>query len=447
MFLARIFAIAAVLLAASSFTAARAQSIDDLDAYRGLYRASADRIVGIDAFIADDGSATLLYADYQSGVVRRLFRVSDAEFVMGPDFAVQAPVELAVTFQRDGRGRIASVALLPADGAETAAPRIPLKREAVSFRNGHTRLAGTLILPDGNGPHPAITLLHGSGPLTRNSFGPYPLFFASLGFAVLTFDKRGTGESTGVRLDAGTGRLMAEGQYPDALLGDAQAALRLLEGRAEIDSRKIGFWGSSEGGMLTLQIAARSPDVAFAINSSGFTGPLWQTALYQAGAYPRLAGRSDAEIEDSVAFTKQWLDVARTGEGWDAFAAKREEIRRTQPNALFWSSGEFESVDEMRWYWDHVLSFDPLPALENVQVPVLGVFGGADPATEAPVAAANLTRAVTGGGNADVTTAIFPDAGHSLSAPTGGRMAPGVFDTLRSWLLARVEVSDVGGSR
>lgn len=196
--------------------------------------------------------------------------------------------------------------------------------------------------------------------------------------------------------------------------------------------------------MLATQVAARSPHVAFAINSSGFMGPLWQATLYQAAAIPRRNGIPEAEVQEAVAFTEQWLEVARTGRGWDSFVERREEMRRKNEDALCWSSGQFASVEEMRWYWDHALSFSPLPALKSVNSPVLGVFGELDPFTEATVAAENMRRALTEGGNNDVTVKIFPGAGHSLSLASGGRMAPGVFDTLRSWLLARAHVGGTG---
>lgn len=97
------------------------------------------------------------------------------------------------------------------------------------------------MVPEGNNPRPVITLLHGSGPLTRYSFGPYPHFFASLGFAVLIYDKRGTGPSTGTRVDASTGRSMAREYYPEGLSSDALAALHFLQSHPDIDPRQIGF--------------------------------------------------------------------------------------------------------------------------------------------------------------------------------------------------------------
>ena len=179
---------------------------------------------------------------------------------MGPSFAVRSPVELTVQFQMDGQGAAQGLTIRPTGGAATFATREPSRDEEVVIRHGDISLAGTFIAPATRGLHPAIVLLHGSGPLTRYSFGPWPRFFNSLGMAVLVFDKRGTGASSGVRLDASTGApaTLSARYYPDDLVDDALAALRFLQGRAEVDRKQIGFWGSSEGGMLATQVAARS---------------------------------------------------------------------------------------------------------------------------------------------------------------------------------------------
>jgi hypothetical protein len=79
----------------------------------------------------------------------------------------------------DGQGAAQGLTVRPSGGAATFA-RIPSRDEEVEFRNGDTTLAGTFIAPATPGPHPAIVLLHGSGPLTRHSFGPWPRFFNSL---------------------------------------------------------------------------------------------------------------------------------------------------------------------------------------------------------------------------------------------------------------------------
>jgi hypothetical protein len=245
-----------VTLWSLSATAAEARLYEP---FAGNYRVAGDHIIGINPFIMDDGTRVMLIADYSSGVVRRLFPVASAEFIMGPGFNTPKPAELTVRFTLDPRHNATALTLRHSDGKQIVAERVALKREEVSFKGINAQLAGTLILPPTQGPHPAIVLLHGSGPLTRYSFGPYPNFFSSLGLAVLIYDKRGTGNSTGLRLDASTGNLMTFSKYPDELAGDALAAMRFLQERDDIDPKRIGFWGSSEGGMLTTQVAASSP--------------------------------------------------------------------------------------------------------------------------------------------------------------------------------------------
>ena len=415
-----------------------------LQPYIGVYRLD-DHPVGIDRFISDSGDSTLLFCDYETGLVRPLFRVSPTEFAMGPSFAVRSPVELTVQFQLDSQGAAQGLTVRPAGGAATFATRNPSRDEEVVFHNGDTKLAGTFIAPATPGPHPAIVLLHGSGPLTRHSFGPWPRFFNSLGMAVLVFDKRGTGASSGVRLDASTGApaTLSSRSYPNDLVDDALAALRFLQGRSDIDREQIGFWGSSEGGMLATQVAARSSDVAFAIDSSGFMGPLWETLLYQAGALAEGRGASASEVAETMAFTRLWMEVARTGKGYEEFVTRRQAIIASgRSSFLSYESANFTSLEQMRWVWNHILAFSPLPALRQVKVPVLGVWGEADPLTDAPKAARAMREALSKGGNRDVTVKIFPNAGHSLMETSRKGMAPEVFAYLRQWIVARVRFSN-----
>jgi pimeloyl-ACP methyl ester carboxylesterase len=440
-----------LLLAALFFVPARtsqAQSQTEgltagpYDAYTGVYRAGPDHMIGVTRFITDSRQDTILISDYQSGVVRRLFQVADGEFVMGPGFAVKEPAELTVRFIDDADGDVTRVSLEPAGGETMVADRVPLRVDDIVIDAGEATLSGTLMIPPGEGPHPAIVLLHGSGPLTRWSFGPYPHFFTSLGFATLIYDKRGTGDSTGVRLDASSGALatMPDAYYPDGLVNDAQAVFDHLRQRSEIDPETIGFWGSSEGGMLSTQVAAREPDVAFAIDSSGFMGPLWETLAYQVEPILVRDGYPE-DVEEAQELTELWMRVARTGEDYELFLHKREEaLAAGKPWLLSYTSDEFTSLEQMRWAWDHILVFDPLPALADVEAPVLAVFGDVDPLTDAEAAASAMEEALSG---RDFTARIFPNAGHSLSEqPGGARMAPGVFDTLRTWLRERVTLTE-----
>ncbi|UIJ44919.1 alpha/beta hydrolase [Sphingomonas cannabina] len=412
-------------------------AFEALGQYCGVYRLSNSRAIGINRFITDGGRGVLFFADYSTSLVRPLFQVDVDRFAMGPPGGGETPVLLALNFKRDSQGSVCSVIRKGPAGIQDEARRSAGSDEEVRFTQGGASLAGTLALPSGTGPHPAIILLHGSGPLTRHSFGPYPRFFASLGFAVLTYDKRGTGASNGRRLDASTGapETLSPSYYPDDLLADARAAHRYLSGRPEIDRGRIGFWGSSEGGMLATQAAAAEPSTAFAINSSGFMGPLWETLYYQGGALMRSRGASEADIAEADTFNSFWMNVARTGHGYDEFIRRRAELLRAgKASSLYYVSDEYRSLAQMRWSWRHILAFDSTKALRMVRCPVLGIFGEADVLTDAKQASAAMRRALTAGGDKQLTTRIIPNATHSLMATNREGMAPGVFDLLTRWL-------------
>ena len=196
--------------------------------------------------------------------------------------------------------------------------------------------------------------------------------------------------------------------------------------------------------MLATQAAAHDKEVAFAIDSSGFMGPLWQTLQYQTGAMARDRGIPDAQVEEALAFSALWMRVARTGTDYQKFIEARDKARREGKDwMLNWRSGDFSSLNQMRWDWDRTLMFSPLPALKTVTCPVLGIWGEKDPLTDAPAAAQSMRETLAEGGNKDFTTRIIPNGSHSLmEVPDRRRMAPGVFDTLRTWLRERVRTSD-----
>jgi hypothetical protein len=421
-----------------------------LQAYCGVYRLDAEHTLGVDRFINDSGEGVLLWTNHRTGAVRRMFEESVDEFSIGPGFNTHDPVQQSFSFMRDEHSRVIALMTRPLEGEDVFATKALAREEEVVFHQGDATLKGTLIHPDGPGPHPAIVLLHGSGPLTRYSFGPYPRFFNALGLAVLVFDKRGTGGSTGWRVDASTGapEMLSPSFYPDDLLADAISALNFLRTCPGIDPDRIGFWGSSEGGMLATQVAARSPDVAFAINSSGFMGPLWQTLLYQIEINMRAKGHAQIDIEQALEFNRFALDVARTGEGFEIFLERREELVRSGKEAwIAWYIDDYSSLSQMRWSWDHVLAFNPLPSLSEVKCPILGVFGEFDLSTDAATAPVAMRNALLAADSTkDVTVRVIPNASHSLmeklsfelDQSQGNRMAPGAFDLLREWLIQRV---------
>lgn len=406
--------------------------------YAGDYQTPSGQVIGIDRFASENGQITLLYSEYSTGHVRRMYAGTNGKFVIGPAFGIDHPREKTIVFLKNEQGAVTGVVLKASDGKEQTCQKMPIEEQEISFKSGDATLSGTLLIPPGSDARPAIILLHGSGLLTRYSFGPYPHFFTSLGLAVLVYDKRGAGASTG--------QFMTEASYyPNGFTDDALAAFRYLQSRKDIDARKIGLWGTSEGGMLTTQVASRNNEVRFIIDSSGFMMPLSEQLLYKVKAQLQADGFPPDDIAAAGALQRERLNVERTGEGYKEFQALREKSKDKKWFFLF--SDDPTSLDDMRWQWSHVYAFDPLPALKKVSCPVLGVFGALDVYTEANAAAANLRNVLSSAGNERVMVKVFPNANHALVEVNSGRsdefdkakgQVPGLFPLLSDWIRRQV---------
>jgi pimeloyl-ACP methyl ester carboxylesterase len=135
-----------------------------------------------------------------------------------------------------------------------------------SFENGSVRLAYTLDLPHGSGPFPAIVAGHGSGRTRRQDLARFAAEWTRMGFAVLRFDKRGVGESTGNYVFVGTHDSPVV--FPE-LASDIVAGVRFLRTRPEIDKRRIGLAAWSQAGWILPHAAQALGDAAFVVLLSG----------------------------------------------------------------------------------------------------------------------------------------------------------------------------------
>ena len=131
-----------------------------------------------------------------------------------------------------------------------------------TFPSGDICLGYTLDLPSGSGPFPAIVFGHGSGRATRDEARGLASRLVAAGFAVLRYDKRGVGESTGVYEGVGVGNAT---RVLGLLADDMAAGVAFLRTRPEIDPRRIGLMGVSQAGWIIPLAAQRAPNVAFMV--------------------------------------------------------------------------------------------------------------------------------------------------------------------------------------
>jgi dienelactone hydrolase len=190
----------------------------------------------------------------------------------------------------------AAAAGAPFSGAESL-PRLQV--EPVRFPSSGAVLAGTIVSPPvGIGRHPAAAIVHGAGPDARAKYRPAADFLAARGFVVLVYDKRGTGESTGFYNGVSVDN--SELVLSD-LAADADAAVRVLAGRPDVDPRRVGLVGFSQAGWVVPLAASRSDDVSFMVLFSGATMSVGESILYEqlSGGAPDAPPRTldDEQIE------------------------------------------------------------------------------------------------------------------------------------------------------
>src|SRR5580765_186205 len=171
----------------------------------------------------------------------------------------------------------------------------------ISFANGSVRLAGTLFVPESSGPHAAVVLLQGSSSNLRREYRFIADHFARTGLVVLAFDKRGNGESSG-DYSAAT--------YQD-LVGDACAAITCLSAQREVDVRRVGVWGLSQGAFIAPSVAAHVPSLRFIVAVSAPGMPIGECAAYQDSVRLVSAGFGPADVRQAVSLDRSILEWLR----------------------------------------------------------------------------------------------------------------------------------------
>jgi len=349
----------------------------------------------------------------------------------------------------------------PSKEEKIAEPPPPYGQEEVVFSDDTVKLAGTLTLPPEEGRHPAVIMITGSGAQNRDEelfgFKPFKIiadYFTRNGIAVLRYDDRGVGGSSG-NTSQSTTRDFAS---------DALAALRYLQTRPDINPRQIGLCGHSEGGIVAPLAASRSKDVAFIILISGPALDGERILLAQAELIMRADSASEKEIKDALALNKRIYDVVREGKNPDEFRAELEQTIRNEINDMkperrqaikdpdAYVNARVEAMVkqvETPWF-RYFLTYDPAQALERAHCPVLALFGERDLQVPAEMDKTAMEKALRKGENKDFTLKILPKANHLfLTAVTGSpseyasmkkEFVPGFLETMTSWILKHVTI-------
>ena len=329
----------------------------------------------------------------------------------------------------------------------------PYLSEDVFFENKKDtiQLAGTLTLPRGEGVFPAVVLISGSGPQNRDEelMGHKPFlvwsdFLTRHGIAVLRFDDRGTAASKGNFKTATT---------PD-FASDVEAAVQYLKTRKEIDKKKIGLIGHSEGGIIAPMVAAGCKDISFIVMLAGTGVPGNEILLLQQELIGRANGISEADLLKSKQINKGAFDILINTPD----AGKQKTALTAYIKQAFDQDTTFEvpqgmtrdefinvQVSQLTSPWMvYFITHDPAPVLQKVKCPVLAVNGDKDLQVPAQVNLEAIKKALEKGRNKKVTTKIYPGLNHLFQECKTGSpseyalieqtISPVVLDEVTQWI-------------
>lgn len=297
----------------------------------------------------------------------------------------------------------------------------PYYSEDVTFNNeqANITLSGTLTLPSKEGNYPAVILITGSGPQNRDEEGlghkPFLVisdYLTKKGIAVLRYDDRGFGQSTG-DFKSGTSFDFAT---------DVESAVTYLKSRREINQNKIGLIGHSDGGMIAPIVAARSHDVAFIVLLAGPGIQGGKLLMMRQELLAKAMGMSDVEINESKISNEKTFEIVSRSK--DSKTIKADLIKYSKenppniPSRLLppgMTKEEFVAaqIDEITSPWFiYFLNYDPATTLEKVTCPVLALNGEKDVQVPSQENLTAISNALKKGGNKNITIKELPNLNH-----------------------------------
>ncbi len=331
-------------------------------------------------------------------------------------------------------------------------PPFPYDQEEIIAEDAVSgaKLAGTLTIPEGPGPFPAVVLISGSGQQNRNEelLGHKPFlvladYLTRQGIAVMRYDDRGVGGSTGDLIVMTT----------ETNADDALAVLRKIRSHPKIDPLRTGLLGHSEGGLIAPKLASETDEVAFIILLGGPGVPGAEILIDQARLILSLSGVEESEIENSLSTNLKLYEVLvdeqDNNKAYEKISAvideylteqnlEGEEKEKKKQEAL--AGLPLSAYDWLRYF----IVTDPANFLVKVKVPVLAIFGEKDLQVSPELNASPMEEALKKSGNQHFTIKVMPGLNHLMQHCTTGlpneygeieeTMSPEVLTLIGEWL-------------
>jgi pimeloyl-ACP methyl ester carboxylesterase len=401
----------ALLGSAALFGAGKARA-QAPDLARGLWRDERG-CFGVGAF--PEFGAGLFGFDYDSLAVGPLRPAAARRWLMAGSLDGAAPPEEVIGLE-DGRLVVGQRRLSP----------LIVERRGFKVQTNGVSLSAEIASVRGAPIRGAVLMIYGSGPAPKEAFDPWALWFLSEGLAVVAYDKRGSGQSTG------DWRLTSL----EDLAADATAVLKAL--RSESLTGPVFAWGASQGGWILPQLGAARVLDGLIMHAGAVTTPAGQIleqVVYSLKPY----GFDQAEIDRATAYYALDIDVSRGRRPWSEIAAAYKAATAADAQ---WILEPPPSADAPERTMIKIMAdFDPTPYWRANARPVLAVYGAKDWIVPAETNLPRLRQIVSP--RADLTAKVIPDANHLMFIAKSGerdeyaklsRFSPDYFRAMRTWL-------------
>jgi uncharacterized protein len=320
-------------------------------------------------------------------------------------------------------------------------PALSVVSQELKFSNGDANLAGTVYLPEKGDHLPAVVVFHTASAGTRDA-GLYRQLAETLpamGIAVLIYDRRGEGQSSG----------SSHNNSYETLADDGIAGGRALAQMSRVDPKKIGYWGLSQGGWLSVLAGERNKEAAFVVSvSAPLTSPEDQMRFAMTNLM-EIRGFPQSDIQQMLDTRKAWTSYLRGAASRSSALAALQTAEATPWFPLVYLPKSSELTNDPEHYaWTHDMDSDPATVLAKVHAPTLVLYGDSDPWIPVEKSVEKLRMIRSQKRNLDY--AVVADANHEMMFPIHETMevdaktilgdrpqAPQYFMLMASWLARR----------
>ena len=424
----------------AKFRLVRVMKVDPklTEEYSGSYQLGPNRFIDIGP-IGD----RLWFIDSKTRQTRFLYASSETSFFSGPSIGIPFPAQLKVTFLNNKQGKVSALTWKEEGSRPISGRRLSFNQEEVSYKYRDITVTAKLLVPSTKGPHPALIDV-GQGYFLGPYNGPFQYFYVRQGLAMMTPIRRTIDGS-----EANYLKSSFEERAREILAG-----VEMLKQRKDINPRQIGLYGDSQTAWIAPLAATLSPDVAFLILRVPSALPVTENILYEIESNLRRDSFSEADINKTLALRQLIHRAVLTNSGWEELKAEIDKSKNEKwfpyVRAGWFPSLKIPPDEATAKGLRDPLTYDPLPILQTVTVPVLALNGELDEAVPTKKSVPILEAAFRRAGNKDFTTMVLPTAGHNFletDKPYGAqqfvrktRYVPGYWDTVAAWLRKHVGV-------